>query len=92
VVNIGSNREISIIELSALIQRLMGMEVNLMSDEQRLRPAASEVKRLWCDNAKIHRFTGFEPVYTLESGLRETIDWFLNPHNLSKYKTAIYNV
>ncbi len=92
VINIGSNAEISVADLSVLIQRLMGREVSLITDDRRLRPASSEVMRLWCDNAKIRDFTGFAPAYSLESGLRDTIDWFLKPANLNKYKTTIYNV
>lgn len=92
-VNIGSNREHSIEETFNLIRKIMNKEdVKLIKDEQRIRPANSEVQRLWCDNTLIHELTGFKPTYSFEAGLKETVDWFLNPENLKKYKVDIYNV
>jgi nucleoside-diphosphate-sugar epimerase len=70
----------------------MGADVNIIKDTQRLRPANSEVFRLWGANAKIKSLTGFKPAYAIETGLRETIDWFINPDNLARYKADIYNV
>jgi len=92
VVNIGSNFEISIADTVALIAELMGAKVEVVQDERRLRPAQSEVFRLWCDNRKIERLTGFKPQVPLREGLRRTIDWFTNPANLRRYKTDAYNV
>lgn len=92
VVNIGSNFEISVGDTLNLIRELMGSDVEFLTDEQRLRPEASEVFRLWCDNSKIRTLTGFEPRYSIRDGLKATIDWFLQPGNLAKYKADIYNV
>lgn len=92
VVNIGSNYEISIEDTFRKIQNLMGSNVALVIEQQRIRPEKSEVQRLWCDNSKIKKLTGFTPDYNLDQGLRLTIDWFLNPQNLKRYKTEIYNV
>jgi len=91
-VNVSSNFEISVRDTFKLIASLMGAEVNFVEDAQRLRPGTSEVFRLWGDNSKIRRLVGFEPNYSIEAGLRETIDWFLNPANLAQYKADIYNV
>jgi nucleoside-diphosphate-sugar epimerase len=91
-VNIASNFEISMRDTLELIAKLMNADVKFVEDEQRLRPKDSEVFRLWGDNSKIKSLTGFEPLYDIEKGLKETIDWFLNPENLSKYKADIYNV
>lgn len=92
VVNIGSNSEISIGGLFAKIKELMGSDVSFVVEEQRIRPEKSEVQRLWCDNSKIMRLTGYQPQYSLEAGLRLTIDWFLKPGNTEKYKAGLYNV
>jgi NAD dependent epimerase/dehydratase len=92
VVNIGSNQEISVGDLFSKIRDLMNSRVVFTVDEQRLRPEKSEVQRLWCDNTKIKMLTGFKPGYDLEAGLKRTIDWFIKPENLKKYKTEIYNV
>ncbi|MCC2636676.1 MAG: NAD-dependent dehydratase [Moraxellaceae bacterium] len=92
IVNIGSNFEISVGDTLALIRELMGSDVEFLTDEQRLRPEKSEVFRLWCDNSKIERLTGFKPALTIREGLQRTIDWFQRPENLARYKADIYNV
>jgi NAD dependent epimerase/dehydratase len=96
VLNIGSNYEISIGETAALIANLMGREVELQSDEQRLRPANSEVERLWADNSRALQVAGWAPEYAgrdgFARGLRETIDWFSRPENLRRYKAGVYNI
>jgi NAD dependent epimerase/dehydratase len=91
-VNIGSNREISVGGLFELIRELMGSDAQLFQEEERLRPAGSEVMRLVCDNSKIRRLTGFEPEVSLREGLMRSIDWFREPANLQRYKTGVYNV
>jgi NAD dependent epimerase/dehydratase len=91
-VNIGSNTEISVGDTLNIIKTIMQSDVEFVVDDQRLRPEKSEVNRLWCDNGKIKRLTGFEPMVNLTEGLKLTVDWFLNPDNLKKYKSGIYNV
>ena len=91
-VNIGSNFEISVGDTLNKIKAIMNSDVEFVVDDQRLRPEKSEVFRLWCDNTKIRELTGFEPKYSIDRGLELTIEWFLKPENLSKYKTDIYNV
>jgi NAD dependent epimerase/dehydratase len=92
VVNIGSNSEISVGDTVALIRELMRSDVEFVTESQRLRPEKSEVFRLWCDNTRIYELAGFTPRHTLRDGLQSTIDWFLRPENLAKYKADIYNV
>lgn len=91
-VNIASNYEISMRDTLELIAKIMKSDVKFVEDSQRLRPKNSEVFRLWGDNSKIKSMTGFTPLYNIESGLRETIEWFTKPENLKKYKANIYNV
>ncbi len=91
-INAGSNREISIGDTFETIRRLMQADARLVEDSARIRPAASEVFRLWCDNSLIQELTGFQPSVTLEEGLSRTIEWFTSPGNLAKYKVGIYNV
>ncbi|HEY8608886.1 MAG TPA: NAD-dependent 4,6-dehydratase LegB [Noviherbaspirillum sp.] len=91
-VNIGSNYEISVGDTLSLIRELMNSDVEFLTDEQRMRPEKSEVFRLWCDNSKINSLTGFKPQYSIRDGLKATIDWFVEPANLAKYKADIYNV
>lgn len=92
IVNIGSNYEISIEALFNLIKEIINSNVEFIKDNNRIRPDKSEVFRLFCDNTKIKKLTGFEPKITLKEGLIKTIEWFKNPENLKKYKCEIYNV
>lgn len=96
VVNIGSNYEISIGDTARLIAEVMGRDVEIGNDEQRLRPPASEVERLWADNSLARELTGWVPEYAgvdgLRRGLAETVAWFAEPANLRRYKAGIYNI
>lgn len=92
VVNIGSNFEITVGDTLNLIKEIIGSDVNFTQDPQRIRPKNSEVFRLWCDNTKINKLTGFKPEFDIKHGLSETIEWFKNKDNLSLYKADIYNV
>jgi NAD dependent epimerase/dehydratase len=96
VVNIGSNFEVSIGDTAHEIARLMGRDVRIASDEQRLRPVNSEVERLWADNAKARELAGWTPDYAgldgFRRGLAETIEWFSDRDNLRRYKAGIYNI
>lgn len=91
-VNIGSNYEVSIGDTVKLIAEIIGSEIEIASDDIRIRPGKSEVERLWCDNSKIARLTGFKPEVDLREGLKRSVDWFSVPANLKRYKTEIYNV
>lgn len=91
-INIGSNYEVSMLDLFNIIKSLMNVDSIPLTDNSRIRPSKSEVTRLWCDNSKIKSLTNFVPEFSLTSGLEQTIQWFTNPENLKKYKTDIYNV
>lgn len=96
VINIGSNYEVAIGETAELIAELMGLQVEIETDPQRLRPQKSEVDRLWADNAKAQRLAGWQPEYAgregLARGLAKTIDWFSSDANLRLYKWDRYNI
>lgn len=92
VINIGSNSEISIEDLSNLIAKLMNVKFDIKVEKERKRPESSEVKRLMADNSKAKELLGWSLKYTLEEGLKETIEWFRSTDNLSFYKPDIYNI
>lgn len=96
VINLGSNFEISIAETAKTIASIMGCNVELVTDDQRLRPKHSEVQRLWADNRKAKDLLGWQPVYGgvdgFKRGLQETIDWIKAVDNLIKYKWDHYNL
>lgn len=93
-VNAGSEFEISIGDAARAIIELMGREVEIVSDGQRLRPEASEVERLWADSGLLRSLTGWTPKYGggdgFRRGLKETIDWFSQPANLARYSPDRY--
>ena len=91
-INIASNSEISMGDTLNLIKEIMQSDVKFILDEQRIRPAGSEVFRLWGDDKLIRKLTGFESQFDIRKGLEITCDWFIQSGNLSKYKANIYNV
>jgi NAD dependent epimerase/dehydratase len=91
-VNIGSDTEISVGDTARLIARTIGTDIEIECDEERLRPANSEVERLHCDNSLIRTLTGFKPQVGIEQGLAKTVEWFRRPENLARYDAEIYNV
>lgn len=81
VFNIGSNFEISIGDLAHKIISLMDRDVSIEKDQSRVRPADSEVERLWCDNRKARKILDWSPTTKLEEGLQKTINWISeHPH------------
>ena len=95
VVNFGSNFEISIGDTARLIAEAMNTEIEIITDEARLRPENSEVERLWADNAKAKQFFNWQPAYGgregFKRGLSETAEWFRDSANLVSYKADRYN-
>lgn len=91
-INIATGTERSMADTLETIAGLMGVGLtDVVTDPERLRPRKSEVNRLCGDNTLITTLTDWRPSYTLEDGLRATIDWFVRPENLAKYKPDIYN-
>ena len=96
VINIGSNYEISVGDLAHGIAEVMGTQIEIETDAQRLRPEKSEVERLWASNEKAERLLGWKPQFDglagLKRGLGHTAEWFSDPRNLARYKAEIYNI
>jgi dTDP-glucose 4,6-dehydratase len=96
VVNFGSNFEISIGDTVKLIAETMNAEVEIETEQARLRPDKSEVERLWADNSKARELFGWTPAYSgldgFRRGITETAKWFCEPANLAHYKNDRYNI
>lgn len=96
VVNFGSNFEISVGDTAHLIAEAMKAEIEIETDDTRLRPKDSEVERLWADNAKAKRLFEWVPAYGgregFKRGIAETATWFADPRNLAAYKADRYNI
>lgn len=92
VCNTGSGFEISIGDTARAIAELMGADMEIVCDRQRLRPEGSEVERLFADNSRLRNLTDWVPEYGGREGflrgLRETIDWFTRPENLARYRSG----
>ncbi|MFM7650219.1 MAG: NAD-dependent 4,6-dehydratase LegB [Acidimicrobiaceae bacterium] len=95
-INLGSGFEISIKETAETIAKLMNTKLELVDDEQRVRPENSEVERLHASIEKAKTLLGWQPelkgLAGFETGLKKTIEWFSNPKNLSRYKADRYNL
>lgn len=74
-VNLGSGREIAIRDLALLVGSLLGKTVEIITEEQRLRPTASEVERLLADSTLARQLLDWTPAVSLEEGLGMTIEW-----------------
>lgn len=96
IVNVGSGYEISIGDTAEAIADVMGVDIEIVCDEQRLRPEKSEVERLFAGNEKVERLCGWTPEFGgldgFKRGLELTAQWFGNPENLRQYKADIYNI
>ncbi|MBU1122251.1 MAG: NAD-dependent 4,6-dehydratase LegB [Candidatus Omnitrophota bacterium] len=91
-INIATQMEISIKDLAQKLIDIINPRAKIDIDDQRIRPRNSEVERLLGSNSKIIKLTNWRPKYSLEEGLRETVEWFGNKDNLKLYKSGIYNV
>ena len=95
-VNLGSGFEISIKDTAETIAKLMNTKLELAKDDQRVRPENSEVERLHASIEKAEKILGWQPqlkgLAGFETGLKQTIEWFSNPANLSRYKADRYNL
>ena len=96
VTNIGSGFEISIGDAVALIAEVMNAEIEIIADNERMRPSASEVERLFAGIDVAKDLFGWNPEHSgregFTEGLRKTVDWFRDPSNLASYKTSLYNI
>jgi dTDP-glucose 4,6-dehydratase len=73
--NLGSGSEISIRDLAAHIFDLIGTTPEVEVDDERIRPALSEVQRLLADNSKARQVLAWSPQVDLREGLSRTIQW-----------------
>jgi len=97
-INLGTGREVSILELAnAIIQlsgrslgRSLGRSPRIETDSERLRPSKSEVDRLLSDNRLAQQALGWQPKIELEEGLRRTIAWIAD--NLERYRPGRYQI
>lgn len=90
--NTGTGVEVSVGALVEAIADVMGARVEVQQEAARMRPDASEVMRLISDSSELRQLTGWQPAYTLHTGLERTSEWFLNPANLAHYRPGQYAI
>ncbi|MBS0620525.1 MAG: GDP-mannose 4,6-dehydratase [Verrucomicrobia bacterium] len=72
--NFGPNAPYSVLEIVGALQRLMGRED---LSPQILGEAKEEIRDQSLDSTKARALLGWKPLYSLEEGLLQTIDWYL---------------
>lgn len=91
-VNLATQSEISIGEVANQLISIINSSSTIVKDSSRLRPEKSEVLRLYGSNEKMLKHTSWQPKYSFQKALEETIAWFSENENLQKYKANIYNI
>jgi len=90
VFNLGVGNGISIRELVEAIGDLLGGELKVVAEKDRVRPVASEVMRLISNNSKARDQIDWRPQVSLQDGLQMTIDYMRE--NLGAYRTDTYTI
>jgi len=68
----------------------LGKELTVIPDEERIRPAASEVDRLHADATKLRNVCGWEPGVPVAEGIDRTVAWIRE--NLHRFDAGRYAV
>src|SRR5690606_12210470 len=87
-IHFGGGREVSIGEVAGMIAAIVGREIRLETDPERLRPAGSEVDRLVADASRARAMLGWAPATRLEAGLEQTVAFIRD--NLHRYRPGEY--
>jgi len=91
-INIATQTEVSVGDLAQKLITIINPDARIVTDDIRIRPEKSEVERLLGSNEKIRRLTSWTQKYTLDEGLKETVEWLTDPDNLKLYKAEHYNI
>jgi NAD dependent epimerase/dehydratase len=91
-VNIASGTEVSVGDIAKVLIDELNPQATIATEDERMRPEASEVFRLIGDNALVKSLTDWTPAHDLQRGLQDTIVWFRQPDNLARYKAWLYNI
>jgi len=90
-VNLGVGHGEPVGTVAQLILKVLGKEgLPIERDAARVRPERSEVLRLISDNTVARQVCGWQPRYTLEQGLAETVQWI--QRHLDRYRSGVYVV
>jgi NDP-hexose 4,6-dehydratase len=73
--NISTGADVSVADVVALVGELVGRELEVCTDERRLRPEQSEVFQLVGSSEKLRAAYGWEPRTSLRDGIQAVVDW-----------------
>lgn len=94
-IQLGTGIDFSMRETFESIKKIIGKNIKVKKDKNRMRPKMSEVNRLISSNKKAKKILKWRPKYSGKigfiKGLKETVEWFDNSKNLSQYKSKLYN-
>ncbi len=74
IYNIGTGREVSILELADLLFNITGKDMGL----EFVPPRPGDIRRSMANIDRAREELGWEPRTTLEEGLKRTVDWFFS--------------
>lgn len=90
VVHLGTGVETSIRDLAARILAIVGRDLPIVTDRERVRPEHSEVDRLCADASRAGALLGWSPRHSLDDGLRSTAAW-IKAHP-GQFRTGVYGI
>jgi nucleoside-diphosphate-sugar epimerase len=73
IINLGSDHPVSLRELIARIEELLGRKAQIVYRER--HPA--DVPATWADISKARTLLGWAPRTSLDEGLRQAVEWYL---------------
>lgn len=89
-INLGTGAEISIGDLVGRINTIIGRDLPIRIQDERVRPGSSEVNRLLSKNSKARELAGWSPRVTLDEGIRLTAKWV--EERLDMYAPSVYRI
>lgn len=91
VFNIGSGDSLSVQDIIDTACRIIGRsDVRIVTEDSRIRPGQSEVWSLRADTTRLKEATGWQPRYSYQAGLEQTIHWIRE--NMQQYKVGSYSI
>jgi NAD dependent epimerase/dehydratase len=73
--NVATGADVSVEDLVGIVGELLGRELRIESQRERLRPHESEVFQLCGDASKLRQLVSWEPTTSLRDGLAAVIAW-----------------
>jgi dTDP-glucose 4,6-dehydratase len=74
-INLGTGRSFSVMEVVEVVSKVLGKNLKVEVEEKFKRPKKAEVFNLIADNSKAKRVLSWEPKWSFEEGVRETVEY-----------------